>query len=152
MVDDVEQFQDSVLEVLLLLVFGINEGCLYVFLFGELLLLLCLEVFFEGEECFYVIELQLYSEEEICDYLVQCFEGVGQGIELIFNDLLVDIYEQLEGWLGVINQVVCDVLIEVMLVNCGVVCKVIGGFFNLFKKYLVIFVVVVIGVIVVWFM
>ncbi|WP_394235114.1 SPOR domain-containing protein [Pseudomonas anguilliseptica] len=151
LVDDAEDLSDAALSSLLSLAVGSAEGRPHVFLFADSQLLPRLERVAAGDECFHVIELQPYSEDETRDYLAQRLEGAGQGIELLSDDQIADIHEQSFGWPGVINQVARESLVEAMLAQRGAANR--GGFsFSLPRKHLLALCVVAIGVLAAWFM
>lgn len=151
LVDDAEDLSDAALTSLLSLAAGNAEGRPHVFLFAESQLLLRLENVAAGDECFHVIELQPYSEEETREYLAQRLEGAAQGIEVLSDEQIADIYEQSAGWPGVINQVARESLVEAMLAQRGAASR--GGFaFSLPRKHLLALCVVAIGVLAAWFM
>ncbi len=151
LVDDAEDLSDAALSSLLSLAAGSAEGRPHVFLFAETQLLPRLEHLAAGEECFHVIELQPYSEEETREYLAQRLEGAAQGIEVLSDDQIADIYEQSAGWPGLINQAARESLIEAMLAQRGAASR--GGFsFSLPRKHLLALCVVAIGVMAAWFM
>ncbi|WP_339523360.1 AAA family ATPase [Pseudomonas sp. EA_35y_Pfl2_R111] len=151
LVDDAEDLSDAALTSLLSLAVGNAEGRPHVFLFAESQLLSRLENVAAGDECFHVIELQPYSEEETREYLAQRLEGAAQGIEVFSDEQIADIHEQSAGWPGVINQVARESLVESMLAQRGGASR--GGFaFNLPRKHLLALCVVAIGVLAAWFM
>ena len=135
LVDDSEDLSDAALTSLLSLAVGNAEGRPHVFLFADSQLLPRLERVAAGDECFHVIELQPYSEDETREYLAQRLEGAGQGIEVLNDDQVADIHEQSSGWPGVINQVARESLVEAMLAQRGAASR--GGFsFSLPRKHL----------------
>lgn len=151
LVDDAEDLSDAALTSLLSLAAGNAEGRPHVFLFAESQLLSRLEQVAAGEERFHVIELQPYSEDETREYMAQRLEGAGQGIELLSDDQVADIYEQSAGWPGGINQVARESLIEAMLAQRNAANR--GGFsFSLPRKHLLALCVVAVGVLAAWFM
>ena len=151
LVDDAEDLSDAALTSLLSLAVGNAEGRPHVFLFADSQLLPRLERVAAGDECFHVIELQPYSEDETREYLAQRLEGAGQGIEVLSDDQVADIHEQSSGWPGVINQVARESLVEAMLAQRGAASR--GGFsFSLPRKHLLALCVVAIGVLAAWFM
>jgi len=151
LVDDAEDLSDAALTSLLSLAIGSAEGRPHVFLFADSQLLPRLEHVAAGDECFHVIELQPYGEDEAREYLAQRLEGAGQGIEVLSDDQIVDIHEQSAGWPGVINQVARESLIEAMLARRGAASR--NGFaFSLPRKHLLALCVVAIGVLAAWFM
>ncbi|MDO9616571.1 MAG: AAA family ATPase [Pseudomonas sp.] len=151
LVDDAEDLSDAALTSLLSLAVGNAEGRPHVFLFADSQLLPRLEHVAAGGECFHVIELQSYSEDETREYLAQRLEGAGQGIEVLSDEQVADIHEQSAGWPGVINQVARESLVEAMLAQRGAANR--GGFsFNLPRKHLLALCVVAIGVLAAWFM
>ena len=151
LVDDAEELSDAALSTLLSLAAGSAEGRPHVFLFAETQLLSRLEPLAEGEECFHVIELQPYSEDETREYLAQRLEGAAQGIEVLSDDQVAEIYAQSEGWPGLINQVARESLVEAMLAQRSAASR--GGFsFSLPRKHLLALCVVAIGVLAAWFM
>jgi DamX protein len=151
LVDDAEDLSDAALASLLRLAAGNAEGRPHVFLFAESQLLPRLEHLAAGDECFHVIELQPYSEEETREYLAQRLEGAAQGIEVFSDDQITAIHEQSAGWPGVINRVARESLVEAMLAQRGAASR--GGFsFSLPRKHLLALCVVAIGVLAAWFM
>ncbi|WAC42783.1 AAA family ATPase [Pseudomonas sp. SL4(2022)] len=151
LVDDAEDLSDAALTSLLSLAVGNAEGRPHVFLFAESQLLLRLEQVAAGDECFHVIELQPYSEDETREYMAQRLEGAGQGIELFSDDQVADIHEQSGGWPGAINQVAREILLDSMLARRGAASR--GGFaFSLPRKHLLALCVVAIGILAAWFM
>lgn len=151
LVDDAEELSDAALSSLLSLAGGNAEGRPHVFLFAESQLLSRLERVAEGEECFHVIELQPYSEDETREYMAQRLQGAGQGIEVFSDEQVADIHEQSAGWPGAINQVARETLVEAMLARRGAASR--GGFaFSLPRKHLLALCVVAIGVVAAWFM
>ncbi|SFI01446.1 DamX protein [Pseudomonas guineae] len=151
LVDDAEDLSDAALSSLLSLAAGNAEGRPHVFLFAETQLLSRLEQLAAGEECFHVIELQPYSEQETREYLAQRLEGAAQGVEVLSDDQVADIYEQSAGWPGLINQVARESLVEAMLAQRSAAGR--GGFsFSLPRKHLLALCVVAIGVLAAWFM
>lgn len=151
LVDDAEDLSDAALTSLLSLAVGNAEGRPHVFLFADSQLLPRLEHVTAGDECFHVIELQPYGEDETREYLAQRLEGAGQGIEVFSDDQVADIHEQSAGWPGVINQVARESLVEAMLAQRGAASR--GGFsFSLPRKHLLALCVVAIGVLAAWFM
>ncbi|MFZ3155407.1 AAA family ATPase [Pseudomonas sp.] len=151
LVDDAEDLSDAALTSLLGLAVGNAEGRPHVFLFADSQLLPRLEHVAAGDECFHVIELQPYGEDETREYLTQRLEGAGQGIEVLSDEQIADIHEQSAGWPGVINQVARESLVEVMLAQRGAANR--GGFsFSLPRKHLLALCVVASGVLAAWFM
>jgi DamX protein len=126
LVDDAEDLSDAALTSLLSLAVGNAEGRPHVFLFAESQLLSRLEQVAAGDECFDVIELEPYAEEETREYLAQRLEGAGQGIDVLSDDQVADIHEQSAGWPGAINQVAREVLVEAMLAHRSAASR--GGF------------------------
>ncbi|WP_287030878.1 AAA family ATPase [Pseudomonas sp. UBA6310] len=152
LVDDAEALKPDALEALLALAQGNADGRAHVFLFGEPSLIARLDDLGDGgEECFHVIELQPYEEEETRAYLARRLEGAGQGIEVLSDDQIADIHAQSEGWPGAINQVARETLIEAMLAQRGS-GKRAGFAFKLPKKHLLALVVVFVGVLAAWLM
>ncbi|WP_286784320.1 MULTISPECIES: SPOR domain-containing protein [Pseudomonas] len=152
LVDDAEALKPDALEALLALAQGNADGRAHVFLFGEPSLIARLDDLGDGgEECFHVIELQPYEEEETRAYLARRLEGAGQGIEVLSDDQIADIHAQSEGWPGAINQVARETLIEAMLAQRGS-GKRTGFAFKLPKKHLLALVVVFVGVLAAWLM
>ncbi|MCQ4273401.1 AAA family ATPase [Pseudomonas kuykendallii] len=152
LVDDAEALKPDALEALLALAQGNADGRAHVFLFGEPSLIARLDELGDGgEECFHVIELQPYEEEETRAYLARRLEGAGQGIEVLSDDQIADIHAQSEGWPGAINQVARETLIEAMLAQRGS-GKRAGFAFKLPKKHLLALVVVFVGVLAAWLM
>lgn len=151
LVDDAEELSDAALTSLLSLAAGNAEGRPHVFLFAESQLLPRLESVAVGDECFHVIELQPYSEEETREYLALRLEGAAQGIEVFSDDQIADIHEQSAGWPGMINQVARESLVEAMLARRGAASR--NGFMSgLPRKHLLALAVVAIGVLAAWFM
>ena len=151
LVDDAEDLSDAALTALLSLAVGNTEGRPHVFLFAESQLLPRLEQVAAGDECFHIIELQPYSEDETREYLAQRLEGAGQGIELLTDDQVADIHERSAGWPGVINLVARESLVDEMLAQRSAAGR--GGFsFSLPRKHLLALGVVAIGVLAAWFM
>jgi DamX protein len=151
LVDDAEDLSDAALTSLLSLAVGNAEGRPHVFLFAESQLLPRLEQLAAGDECFHVIELQPYSEDETREYMAQRLEGAAQGIEVFSDDQIADIHEQSAGWPGVINQVARESLVEAMLAQRGAASR--GGFaFSLPRKHLLALGVVAVAVLAAWFM
>lgn len=151
LVDDAEDLSDAALTSLLKLAAGNAEGRPHVFLFAESGMLSRLEQLAAGEECFHVIELQPYSEEETREYLALRLEGAGQGIESLSDEQIADIHEQSGGWPGVINQVARESLVEAMLVRRDSASR--RGFaFSLPRKHVLALLVVSIGVVAAWLM
>ncbi len=151
LVDDAEQLSDAALTGLLGLAAGNGEGRLHVFLFAEPQLGTRLEALANGEECFHVIDLQPYAQEETREYLAQRLEGAGQSLEVFSDEQLADIDERGEGWPGKINQVAREVLVENMLAQRSMAGRA-GLALNLPKKHLLALVVVVAGVVAAWLM
>ena len=151
LVDDAEQLSDAALSSLLSLAAGDAEGRPHVFLFAEPGLLSRLGVLADGEECFHVIELQPYGEDETREYLAQRLEGAGQGVEVFSGEQVAAIHERSEGWPGAVNRVARDVLIEAMLARRGA-AKRSGYALSLPKKHLLALAVVGIGVLAAWLM
>nr|WP_298167307.1 AAA family ATPase [uncultured Pseudomonas sp.] len=151
LVDDAEQLSDAALTGLLGLAAGNGEGRLHVFLFAEPELGARLEVLADGEECFHIIDLLPYTEEETREYLTQRLEGAGQGLEVFSDGQLSSIDERGEGWPGKINQVAREILIDNMLAQRSMVRRA-GFAANLPKKHLLALVVVVVGVLAAWLM
>ncbi|WP_445937413.1 AAA family ATPase [Pseudomonas sp.] len=151
LVDDAEDLSDAALTSLLSLAVGNADGRPHVFLFADSQLLPRLEHVAAGDECFHVIELQPYGEDETREYLAQRLEGAGQGIEVFSDDQVADIHEQSAGWPGVINQVARESLVEAMLAQRGAASR--GGFsFSLPRKHVLALAVVAIGVMAAWLM
>lgn len=151
LVDDAEQLTDAALTSLLTLAAGDAEGRPHVFLFAEPGLLSRLEALADGEECFHVIELQPYGEDETREYLAQRLEGAGQGVEMFSDEQVATIQAQSEGWPGAVNRVAREVLIEAMLARRGA-AKRPGYALSLPKKHLLALAVVGIGVLAAWLM
>lgn len=151
LVDDAEQLADAMLEGLFALAAGSGEARPHVFLFAETALISRLEALADGEERFHAIELQPYSEDETREYLAQRLDGAGQGIELLSDDQVTDIYLTSGGWPGRINQVARDVLIEAMLAQRNAASSS-AGLLGLPRKHLLALVVVAIGLGAAWFM
>ncbi|MDP3814592.1 SPOR domain-containing protein [Pseudomonas sp.] len=151
LVDDAEDLSDAALASLLKLAAGNAEGRPHVFLFAESGMLSRLEQLAAGEECFHVIELQPYSEEETREYLALRLEGAGQGIELLSDELIADIHEQSGGWPGVINQVARESLVEAMLARRDNASRK-GFAFSLPRKHVLALLVVSVGVVAAWLM
>lgn len=151
LVDDAEDLSEAALASLLSLAVGNAEGRPHVFLFADSQLLPRLEQLAAGDECFHVIELQPYTEEETREYLAQRLEGAAQGIEVFSDDQVADIYEQSSGWPGVINKVARESLVEAMLAQRSAVSR--GGLsFSLPRKHLLALCVVAVGILAAWFM
>nr|WP_306102476.1 SPOR domain-containing protein [Pseudomonas sp. SJZ079] len=121
------------------------------FLFSEPGLIPRLESLAEGGECFHVIELQPYGEDESREYLAQRLEGAGRGLEVFTDEQLTAIHEQSEAWPGLINQVARETLVETMLVQRGA-AKRSGFSLRLPKKHLLALAVVGLGVFAAWMM
>jgi DamX protein len=152
LVDDAEALRPDALQALLALAEGNADGRAHVFLFGESSLIERLDDLGDGgEECFHVIELQPYEEEETRAYLARRLEGAGQGIEILSDEQVAQIHAQSEGWPGRINQVAREMLIESMLARRGS-GKPAGFAFRLPKKHLLALVVVLVGVLAAWLM
>ncbi|NQD92037.1 AAA family ATPase [Pseudomonas sp. CrR25] len=151
LVDDAQQLSDASLSSLLRLAAGDAEGRPHVFLFAGPGLLSRLESLADGEECFHVIELQPYGEDETRDYLAQRLEGAGQGLELLTEEQVAAIHEQSSGWPGEINRVARDTLIETMLAQRGAT-KRVGSAFSLPKRHVLALAVVGVGVLAAWLM
>lgn len=151
LVDDAEQLSEAALTSLLALAAGNAEGRAHVFLFSEPGLMPRLESLAEGGECFHVIELQPYSEDESREYLAQRLEGAGRGLEVFTAEQLAAIHEQSEAWPGLINQVARETLIETMLAQRGAAKR---SWFplSLPKKHLLALTVVGVGVFAAWMM
>lgn len=151
LIDDAEDLSDAALASLLKLAAGNAEGRPHVFLFAESGMLSRLEQLAAGEECFHVIELQPYSEDETREYLGLRLEGAGQGIELLSDEQVADIHELSGGWPGVINQVARESLVEAMLARRDTASRK-GFAFSLPRKHVLALLVVSIGVSAAWFM
>jgi DamX protein len=151
LVDDAEDLSDAALASLLKLAAGNAEGRPHIFLFAESGMLPRLEQLAAGEECFHVIELQPYSEDETREYLALRLEGAGQGIELMSDEQIADIHEQAGGWPGVINQMARESLIEAMLARRDSASRK-GFAFSLPRKHVLALLVVGIGVAAAWLM
>ncbi len=151
LVDDAEQLSEAAVASLLALAAGNAEGRLHVFLFSEPGLISRLESLAEGGECFHVIELQPYSEDESREYLAQRLEGAGRGLEVFTDEQLAAIHVQSEAWPGLINQVARETLVETMLAQRGAAKR--SGFpLSLPKKHLLALAVVGLGVLAAWMM
>lgn len=151
LVDDAQQLSEAALISLLALAAGNAEGRAHVFLFSEPGLIPRLESLAEGGECFHVIELQPYSEDESREYLAQRLEGAGRGLEVFTDEQLTAIHEQSEAWPGLINRVARETLVETMLVQRGAAKR--SGFpLSLPKKHLLALAVVGLGVFAAWMM
>ena len=151
LIDDAEDLSDAALTMLMSLAAGNADGKAHVFLFAESQLLPRLDHVSGGDECFHVIELQPYSEDETRDYLSQRLEGAGQGVELLSEEQLEEIQERSGGWPGLVNEVARDVLVDGMLAQRAKSAR--SGFaFNLPRKHLLALCVVAVGVMAAWFM
>lgn len=151
LVDDAQDLSDAALSSLLSLAAGNAEGRPHVFLFAESGILSRLEQLAGGEECFHVIELQPYSEEETREYLALRLDGAGQGIEILSDAQVAAIHEQSGGWPGAINRVAHETLIEAMLADRRAAGRK-GFAWNLPKKHLLALLVVSLGVLAAWMM
>lgn len=151
LVDDAEDLSDAALDSLLRLAAGTAEGRPHVFLFAESGMLSRLERLADGEECFHVIELQPYSEDETREYLALRLEGAGQGIELLSDEQVADIHEQSGGWPGAINQVARECLVDSMAARRAA-ANSRGFALNLPRKHVLALLVVAAGVAAAWFM
>ena len=153
LVDDADQLDDASLDAMLALAVGNAEGRAHVFLFADSNLVPRLELYADGAECFHVIELQPYSEEETREYLTQRLEGAGQGIELFTDQQIADIHLGSAGWPGAINQMAREGLIDAMLVQRGASQRIDSGpRFKLPIKHLLALIVVAAGVAGAWMM
>lgn len=151
LVDDAEQLDEAGLEALLALAAGNAEGRAHVFLFAERELVSRLELYADGAECFHVIELQPYDEDETREYLAQRLEGAGRGIEVFSAEQVADIHLAAGGWPGEINLVAREALIDAMLAQRGT-AKRSAFSFKLPIKHLVALLVVAAGVAAAWMM
>ena len=151
LVDDAEDLSDAALTSLLSLAAGNAEGRPHIFLFAESQLLPRLEHVAAGNECFHVIELLPYSEDETREYLSLRLDGAGQGIEVLNDEQVADIHEQSGGWPGVINLAAREVLVESMLAQRGAASRA-GFAFSLPRKHLLALCVVAVGILAAWFM
>lgn len=151
LVDDAEQLSDGDLRNLVTLAAGGPEGRPHVFLFAETAMLPRFDQVADGEECFHVIELQPYTEEETHEYLAQRLEGAAQGLEVFTEEQLTTIYEQSEGWPGAINLAAREVLVDAMQAK-RTAGKSSGFSFNMPRKHMLALAVVVVGVLVAWMM
>ncbi|MDG1579875.1 AAA family ATPase [Pseudomonas sp. GOM6] len=149
LVDDAEQLADPALNTLFTLAVGADGARPHVFLFAQSDFLERLEQQADGEERFHAIELQPYDEEETRQYLAQRLDGAGQGIDLLTDEQIEEIYIGSGGWPGAINQVARDVLVEAMLAqrNAGVVAGK-----GLPKKHLLALAVVAVALGAAWLM
>ncbi|MFZ3183595.1 MAG: AAA family ATPase [Pseudomonas sp.] len=153
LVDDADQLDDASLDAMMALAAGNADGRAHVFLFADSNLVSRLELYADGAECFHVIELQPYSEEETREYLAQRLEGAGQGIELLSDRQVADIHLASAGWPGAINQIAREGLIDAMLVQRGAAQRAgAGAGFKLPIKHLLALVVVAAGVGGAWMM
>lgn len=153
LVDDADQLDDASLDAMMALAAGNADGRAHVFLFADSNLVPRLELYADGAECFHVIELQPYSEEETREYLAQRLEGAGQGIELLSDRQVADIHLASAGWPGAINQIAREGLIDAMLVQRGAAQRAgAGAGFKLPIKHLLALVVVAAGVGGAWMM
>jgi DamX protein len=153
LVDDADQLDDASLDVMLSLAVGNADGRAHVFLFADSSLVPRLELYADGAECFHVIELQPYSEDETREYLAQRLEGAGQGIELFSDRQIADIHLGSAGWPGAINLMAREGLIDAMLIQRGVSQRAgSGGGFKLPIKHLLALLVVAAGVAGAWMM
>ncbi|HUE91971.1 SPOR domain-containing protein [Pseudomonas sp.] len=151
LVDDAQDLSDAALSSLLSLAAGNAEGRPHVFLFAESGILSRLEQLAGGEECFHVIELQPYSEDETREYLALRLDGAGQGIEILTDEQVATIHELSGGWPGAINQVAHETLIEAMLADRRSAGRK-GFAWNLPKKHVLALLVVSLGVLAAWMM
>lgn len=149
LVDDAEQLADSALNALFTLAAGAGEVRPHVFLFAEGDLLERLEQLADGDERFHAIELQPYSEDETREYLAQRLDGAGQGIDLLDDEQVSEIYEGSQGWPGAINRVARDVLVDAMLASRGAGAAAARG---LPKKHLLALAVVAVALGAAWLM
>ncbi|MDP3845716.1 MAG: SPOR domain-containing protein [Pseudomonas sp.] len=153
LVDDADQLDDVSLDAMMALAAGNADGRAHVFLFADSNLVPRLELYADGAECFHVIELQPYSEEETREYLAQRLEGAGQGIELLSDRQIADIHLASAGWPGAINHIAREGLIDAMLVQRGAAQRAgSGAGFKLPIKHLLALVVVAAGVGGAWMM
>lgn len=153
LVDDADQLDDASLDAMMALAAGNADGRAHVFLFADSNLVPRLELYADGAECFHVIELQPYSEEETREYLAQRLEGAGQSIELLSDRQVADIHLASAGWPGAINQIAREGLIDAMLVQRGAAQRAgAGAGFKLPIKHLLALVVVAAGVGGAWMM
>lgn len=153
LVDDADQLDDASLDAMMALAVGNADGRAHVFLFADSSLVPRLELYADGVECFHVIELQPYSEEETREYLAQRLEGAGQGIELFSDRQVADIHLGSAGWPGAINLMARESLIDAMLIQRGATQRAsTGAGFKLPIKHLLALVVVAAGVAGAWMM
>jgi DamX protein len=153
LVDDADQLDDASLDAMMALAVGNADGRAHVFLFADASLGPRLEVYADGAECFHVIELQPYSEEEAREYLAQRLEGAGQGIELFSDRQVADIHLGSAGWPGAINLMAREGLIDAMLLQRGASQRAgAAAGFKLPIKHLVALLVVAAGVAGAWMM
>ena len=153
LVDDADQLDDASLDDMLALAAGNSDGRAHVFLFADTSLVPRLELYADGAECFHVIELQPYSEDETREYLAQRLEGAGQGIELFTDRQVADIHLCSAGWPGAINLMAREGLIDAMLVQRGASQRAgSGAGFKLPIKHLLALLVVGAGVAGAWMM
>ncbi|MBX9914003.1 MAG: SPOR domain-containing protein [Pseudomonadaceae bacterium] len=153
LVDDADQLDDASLDAMMALAAGNADGRAHVFLFADSNLVPRLELYADGAECFHVIELQSYSEDETREYLAQRLEGAGQGIELFSDRQLADIHLASAGWPGAINLMAREALIDAMLLQRGASQRAgKGAGFKLPIKHLLALLVVAGGVAGAWMM
>ncbi len=152
LVDDADQLDDASLDAMMALAAGNSEARAHVFLFADSTLVPRLELYADGAECFHVIELLPYSEEETREYLTQRLEGAGQGIELLSDRQVADIHLASGGWPGGINLIAREGLIDAMLAKRGTAQRSVGGGFKLPIKHLLALIVVAAGVAGAWMM
>ncbi|MEH6483319.1 MULTISPECIES: SPOR domain-containing protein [Pseudomonas] len=149
LVDDAQRLGEADLASLLTMAAGNSDGRPHVFLFAEADVMPRLERLADGEECYHVIELQPYEEEEVHEYLTQRVEGAGRDLDVFTEAQLATIYEQSQGWPGLVNQVAKDVLIEAQLAHKKA-AKVSSAGFKLPKKHMLALGVVAVGVLAAW--
>lgn len=153
LVDDADQLDDASLDAMMALAAGNADGRAHVFLFADAGLVPRLELYADGAECFHVIELQPYSEDETREYLAQRLEGAGQGIELFTDRQIADIHLGSAGWPGAINLMAREGLIDAMLLQRGASQRAgAGSGFKLPIKHLLALIVVAVGVAGAWMM
>ncbi len=112
-VDDAEELSDEALQLLADLSQSTGRSAPRVFLFAEDSIADALStVAMPAEQVWLqLIELAPLSLEETRDYLSQRLEGAGQGIELLDDEQIQQIWEQSGGWPGEINQIARQVML-----------------------------------------
>ena len=113
-IDDAEQLSDEALQLLAELSQSAGRSAPRVFLFGDESIADALSALDMPDEQIWLqlIELAPFSLAETRDYLSQRLEGAGQGIELLDDEQIQEIWEQSGGWPGEINRVARQVMIE----------------------------------------